>query len=156
MPKHELFPETWIDKYADQMLGFAINRLRDRDLAKDLVQESFFVALRTKDSFRGELSEKNWLYLILRSRILDFYKKKKEITESQLQPDNSEPDDRYFMESGAWNKEESPKEWAPDHVLESKEFMEVLNKCLGNLNVTQQAVFTMKYMDGEESEVICK
>jgi RNA polymerase sigma factor (sigma-70 family) len=82
MAKHQLFPETWIDKYSDQLLGYAVTRLRDRDTAKDMVQETFFIALRSKDNYRGELSEKNWLYLILRSRILDFFKKKKEVLES--------------------------------------------------------------------------
>lgn len=156
MPKHKLYPETWIDKYSDHMLGYALTRLRDRDLAKDMVQESFFVALRTKENYRGEISEKNWLYLILRSRILDYYKKKREVTESQLQKSDEDSEDRYFMKSGAWNKEEAPKEWLPDKMLESKEFMGVLNACLKRLTVTQQAAFTMKYIDGNETETICK
>ncbi|GAB5539001.1 MAG: hypothetical protein Salg2KO_11040 [Salibacteraceae bacterium] len=156
MAKHQLNPETWIDKFSDQMLGYAITRVRDRAIAMDLVQETFFVALRSKDNYRGELSEKNWLYLILRSRILDHYKKKKEVLESQLKPDNDGDEHSDFMENGAWNEQATPQSWSPDKMMESKEFMQVLAQCRGKLSDLQSAVFTMKYIDGEESEDICK
>jgi len=157
MAKHELYPDTWIDVYSDQMLGYAITRVQDRDLAKDLVQESFFVALRSRQTYRGELSEKNWLYLILRSRILDHYKKKKEVTESQLQNNrNDEGEGDNFLENGAWKADTAPKEWNADRMVESKEFMVVLNKCRSRLTDMQQSVFTLKFIDGETSEDICK
>ncbi|MDC1221046.1 sigma-70 family RNA polymerase sigma factor [Salibacteraceae bacterium] len=156
MPKHQLPPDTWIDKFSDQMLGFAVTRVRDRDTAKDLVQESFFVALRSKDQYRGELSEKNWLYLILRSRILDHYKKKKEVLESQMKGSEGDEVNENFMENGAWNMDAAPKEWEADRMVESKEFMEVLDQCRDRLSELQQAIFTLKYIDGESSEDICK
>ena len=138
------------------MLGYTVTRVRDRDIAKDLVQESFFVALRSKDQYRGELSEKNWFYLILRSRILDHYKKKKEVLESQMQGSDDEDKNESFMENGAWNMDAAPKEWDADRMVESKEFMEVLDKCRGGLSDLQQAVFTLKFIYGETSEDICK
>lgn len=155
MAKHSLNPDTWIEKYADQLLGYAIVRVRDRDVAKDLVQESFFVALRSKESYRGELSEKNWLYLILRSRILDFYKKKKEVNESQMQSDDGELSNS-FLETGHWKSDAAPKEWNADRMVESNEFMTILDQCRDKLSNLQQAVFTMKFIDGESSDDICK
>jgi RNA polymerase sigma-70 factor (ECF subfamily) len=52
----------------------------------------------------------------------------------------------------------SPKEWGIDYnnSIESKEFFEVLEKCKSKLKEMQNAVFTMKYMEGMESEEICK
>lgn len=38
--------------------------LRDRDLAEDAVQETFFKAWRAAPAFRGECSEKTWLMRI--------------------------------------------------------------------------------------------
>ena len=156
MLQHVLNPEQWIDDYSDQLLGYAVARVRDRDIAKDLVQETFFVALRSQDKFRGEVSEKNWLYLILRSRILDHYKKKKEVPESQIVSNDDGGDSGYFMETGHWNAEMSPREWSTDRMLETKEFLQVLDKCRGGLSELQNAVFTLKYLDGEASEDICK
>lgn len=156
MPSHELRPDNWIDNFADQMLGYAAIRLPDREIAKDLVQESFFVALRSKDSFRGEISEKNWLFLILKSRILDYYKKKKEVLESELTTLNDEEPIKNFTDQGHWIKEEAPMNWSPDKMMESSEFMKVLNDCRKRLSELQQAVFTLKFMNDEESENICK
>ena len=42
----------------NQLLDYAVTRVRDRAVTKDLVQETFFVALRSKESYRGELVEK--------------------------------------------------------------------------------------------------
>ena len=41
-------------------------------------------------------------------------------------------------------------------MVRSAEFMHVLNECKNRLNEVQNAVFTMKYIDGEDSEMICK
>jgi len=130
-------------------------RVRNRDLSKDLVQETFFVALRSKDSFRGEISEKNWLFIILKSRLMDYYKKKKEVLESDL-PSAEQEDREYFDEKGHWTKEEAPEAWSPDRMVESNEFMQILRKCKERLNAIQDMVFTMKYMDDIDSETICK
>ncbi|HAW20784.1 MAG TPA: RNA polymerase subunit sigma-70 [Flavobacteriales bacterium] len=156
MAKHPLFPDTWIDKYSDQLLGYAVTSLRDRDTAKDMVQETFFIALRSKENYRGELSEKNWLFLILRSRILDYFKKKKEVLESQLIKNDGDEDSSQFLETGAWDNDAAPKEWAADRMVESKEFMSVLQQCRDGLSDMQQSVFTLKFIEGIESDVICK
>ena len=61
MPKHELHPNTWIDKYADYLFNYTITRVNDRDTAQDLVQETFFAGLKSKDNFKGDASERTWL-----------------------------------------------------------------------------------------------
>lgn len=155
MPRHELRPDTWVDQYSDALFRHALLRVRDRDLARDLVQETFFIALRSKDGFRGEVSEKNWLFLIMRSRLMDYYKKKKEVLESSL-PRQEDNDDGYFSENGHWSREEGPESWHPDRMAESSEFMEILRKCKERLNELQEMVFTMKYLDDIDSEIICK
>ena len=47
--------------YQLPLLHFCIMYLRDEDMAKDAVQETFLKAYRKLDSFRGEASEKTWL-----------------------------------------------------------------------------------------------
>jgi RNA polymerase sigma factor (sigma-70 family) len=70
----------------------------------------------------------------------------------------SEDDDvnQNYMENDAWNMDAAPKEWEADRMVKSKEFMEVLDQCRDRLSELQQAVFTLKYIDGESSEDICK
>jgi DNA-directed RNA polymerase specialized sigma24 family protein len=41
-------------------------------------------------------------------------------------------------------------------MVQSEEFMQILLACKDKLSPTQALVFTMKYLDGEEAEDICK
>ncbi len=157
MSKHQLEPEHWIDRYGDVLLNYALLRIPERDIARDLVQDTFVSALNTVDTFRGEASEKSWLFLILRSRILDYYKKKKEVIQSDLQgQDADDADDDFFDEKGFWLPDKRPQDWSTDRAIASKEFMQVLDGCLKRLKAKQRDAFAMKYLEDLETEEICK
>ena len=47
MPAHELHPNTWVDQYADYLFNYAVARVSDAEIAKDLVQETFFAGLKS-------------------------------------------------------------------------------------------------------------
>jgi len=53
-----------VEKYQGMLLRMCYVYLRDRELAKDAVQESFLKAYRGLEDFRGESSEKTWLIRI--------------------------------------------------------------------------------------------
>lgn len=38
---HQLKPNTWVDNYADYLFNYAVARVSDSEIAKDLVQETF-------------------------------------------------------------------------------------------------------------------
>ncbi len=40
--KHELQPNQWVDQHADYLYRYAASRISDDEMAKDLVQETFF------------------------------------------------------------------------------------------------------------------
>lgn len=155
MPDTQLNPTSWIENYGDMLLNYALVRVPERDIAKDLVQDTFVTALRTKEQYRGELSEKNWLFLILRSRILDYFKKKKELLAPSFSNDEEVEYDP-FDENGFWIKDSRPQEWSTDEAINQSEFQTVLKKCMDNLNKQHKDVFAMKYIEGLETEDVCK
>ena len=53
-----------IRRYEKDLLRTCCIYLRDKDMAQDAVQETFFKAYKALDSFRGESTEKTWLYSI--------------------------------------------------------------------------------------------
>lgn len=54
-----------MERYERDLLRMCCVYLRDAAMAEDAVQESFIKAYKAMDTFRGESSEKTWLYSIV-------------------------------------------------------------------------------------------
>lgn len=134
---------------------YALPRVNDSEVAKDLVQDTFLAAWRNHENFKGEISEKNWLYAILKNKIIDHFRKASTRLTDSL-PGMAD-DDPYFDEAAHWKQSAYPKEWDnSDGLVAKKEFYEVLRNCKTKLKHIQDTAFTMKYLDGLDSEEICK
>lgn len=163
--KSGLEPEKWIERYSDYLYSFAYARLRKEEVAEDLVQDTFFSALRARDTFLHNASEKTWLVSILKRKIIDYYRKKStqnelNIFDKPVQGSDGTRD--HFFEdtvhSGHWTDASAPKEWEKDFEtsVESDEFYDILKQCMTKLPEKTAAAFTMKNMDGLDTEEICK
>ena len=75
MTKHKLQPENWVDQYADYLFNYAVSRVSDAEIAKDLVQETFFAGLNSAKNFKGDAAERTWLVSILKRKVIDHYRK---------------------------------------------------------------------------------
>ena len=149
----------WVEEYSDTLFKFACVRVGDRETAKDLVQETFLSALQNLDSFRGESAQETWLIAILKNKIIDHYRKK-EVSKSipLIDEDGTSELDKYFDEEGEWTSSAGPVSWNASgyEILRSKEFLEILQKCLSKLSDDRRSVFVSKYLDELDSEEICK
>lgn len=159
-----LNPEKWIDSYADYLYAFAYNRVNDEETAKDLVQETFLSALKAKDCFKGEAAEKTWLVSILKNKVIDHYRKNAAHPQQSFEESEQYKVaySHYFTDDGLreghWQKSTSPKPWntSDKSNIEQKEFKNILAKCLAKLPKTWSSVFSLKYLEEEESSTICK
>ncbi|QEC68052.1 sigma-70 family RNA polymerase sigma factor [Panacibacter ginsenosidivorans] len=151
----QLDATKWVNDYSDMLYRYALPRVNDSEIAKDLVQDTFLAAWRNYDNFKGEISEKNWLYAILKNKIIDHFRKASTRLTDSL-PGMAD-DDPYFDEAAHWKQSMHPKEWDDsDSLVTKKEFYEVLSNCKNKLKQIQDTVFTMKYLEGLDSEEICK
>jgi RNA polymerase sigma-70 factor (TIGR02943 family) len=158
-----LSPGGWVDNYADYLYSYAYSRVSDEEVARDLVQDTFLSALKAKDSYKGAASEKTWLVSILKRKIIDQYRRAAVRKESSFEESEAYKVayGHYFTEDGFmpgdWHKAHAPREWNLDKSrIEQNEFRRVLLACLGRLPKAWAAVFSMKHMDEESSENICK
>src|SRR5260221_11546932 len=109
MNKDKADPEKWVELYSDMLFQYALPRINNVIIAEDLVQETFLSGLKGIESFRGEASEKNWLFAILKNKIIDHHRSRASeiiIFETDL---SDEPDKR-FKENGMWLENSRPQE----------------------------------------------
>ncbi len=150
-------PSEWVDFHGDALYRFAILRVKDPNIAEDLVQETFLSALQAVDRFKGTSSVRTWLIGILKHKIIDFFRKSvKEIPASDLTLWEEEDDREFFDQEGHWKR--PLKEWenSPEELVESKEFWKAFHSCLSKLPEAHRRAFALKEIDGIESEKICK
>lgn len=151
--KANLRPELWVDKYSDYLFNYTISRVNDRDLAKDLVAETFLAGLKSKDKFKGDATEKTWLVAILKHKIIDFYRKKnskKGKAEVRMNYVNTDDQQGNWLEERVQNDDPNA-----DQNLENSELGSAIYDCIELLNPQHAAVFKMKNILEYDNEVIC-
>lgn len=144
----------WVEEYTHDLLSWALNKLSDRETAKDLVQDTFLAAAEKIDGFRGESTPKTWLFSILNYKIIDHYRKKVK------QPVSLDDDSflSFFSAEGDWKTEKRPIDWHEEesHLLDNPEFTEILRKCLKELPEKWNASIRFKYLLNKTGEEICQ
>jgi RNA polymerase sigma-70 factor (ECF subfamily) len=64
-----------ITSHSKALMGFAMKLTKDYDQANDLLQETYFKAIRNKDKFREGTNLAAWLYTIMRNAFITNYQK---------------------------------------------------------------------------------
>lgn len=150
-------PGKWVDQYGDILYRFAVIRVRDPEIAEDLVQETFLSALKAQERFLGRSSEKTWLIGILKHKIIDHFRNR------AVEPPVGDPlafsteiDENFFDRKGRWKI--PPGKWngSPEEILKNKDFWQVLHRCLDGLSPNLRQVFTLRELDEMNSEELCK
>ena len=154
-------PETWVDKYADYLYSFAMTRVRDNNIAEDLVQETFLAAIKSRNSYAGHSTEKTWLVGILKNKIIDHFRKsQREVNVEDIEAGYPREDDDFEItgnKSGRWKVNKRPADWMIDSAdpAEIGEFWEFLRFCLSEIPKQIADIFVLREIDGLDSEEIC-
>ncbi len=154
MAPHQLNPDAWIDLYADYLFNFAVARVSDAEIAKDLVQETFFAGLKSAKNYKGDAAERTWLIAILKRKVIDHYRKinsnkgKAEVRMSYSSSSDSE---------GDWLEEQvaDPFSQLENSPIENEELGMAIQDCISKLPKKQALVFKMKTIQGISTEDIC-
>ncbi|MFS0820593.1 RNA polymerase sigma factor [Bacillus sp. 1P02SD] len=67
----------WYFKYSVDIYRYVLMLTAEQELAKDITHDTFIKAFKYMESFRGEASEKNWLYRIAHNTTIDEIRKRK-------------------------------------------------------------------------------
>lgn len=143
----------WVDEHGDYLLKFAWSRVRNRETAEDLVQETFVAAIRAYAAFSGKSSLRTWLTGILKNKIVDHFRSNSKFS---LETGTDEIP-LYFGRNDHWIQ--PPGKWSvndPSMVLREKELRQVLQSCLAALPDGLAQAFVLRDIEDLEADEVCR
>jgi len=155
-PSNAIDPQIWVERYHDFLFRYALSRLREADLAEEIIQETFLAALHSQKYFRGMASEKTWLVSILKRKIYDHFKKANR--DRRLignPPVESIRIDVFDSRRGAAVKS-SIWFFDPSKAYEQKEFLKIIKDGLSELPGRLAQVFILREIIELSSREICE
>lgn len=155
-------PTVWVDEYGDYLFRYALSYVRDKQVAEDLVQETFVAALQFHGTFGGRSSEKTWLVGILKHKAIDHYRRNRMNNQLSDLEDVRAGISRGFLQGGKWanywNTVLSPKDWRmdPSQSSEQNEFWTILEACLSKLPPRMATVFQLREVEQLGTKEVCE
>lgn len=144
----------WVELYMSELYNWAMFKISDEELAKDLVQDTFVAAAEKIHDFRGDSNPKTWLFSILNYKIIDVYRKKAKLPAGS---DISTFTD-FFDNNGNWIKSKRPQPWNDEDtsLLDDNDFQLVLKNCMDALPEKWNACMKFKYLMNKSGDDICQ
>jgi len=127
------------DRYFDRVYSLVFNQVdRNREVAEDIVQETFLAALKSAKGFEGRSSAYTWLCSIAYHKVADHYRRQAR--------------ERKYMVSGVDVDavdvtDSSDKQSQPESLIDSAETRQVVNEALAKLPWDYRQVLILKYVE---------
>jgi RNA polymerase sigma-70 factor (TIGR02943 family) len=154
VPSQHVCREDWVDAHADYLFNFAVGQVRNADTAEEIVQETFLAAVKGRDKFSGQSSERTWLVGILRHKIYDHLRKT--CRERALRVDLSTSGEAEDWEDSAlWLHDMAAESQSPNRRIELSEFRENLELALGKLPPRIAQVFQLYEVEERSNREVC-
>lgn len=120
-------------KYQHRIYTHILGRIKNRETAKDLTQDTFLKAFVGLPSFRGDSAFSSWLYRIAENICIDFLRRQK--TEPNIAPLHT-------------INEHHITDIHPDpyNTLQRQEFQQILKAAIQHLPPTRKRVFLLRYV----------
>jgi len=115
-------------RYKNRVFGFLIRMTGNREIAEDLLQDTFLAAMRNANQFDRERSFLSWIFGIAHKRTIDYFRHVKVENEHQEDAD------------GALGK--GPD--APDVNLSNAQVRTIINEAIKILDPMQREVFLLR------------
>ena len=149
-------PAHWLQEHGDFLFRYAVSRIRDPEVAEEIVQETLVAAIGAVDQYSGQGTERAWLLAIQKRKIIDHFRRRSRLAAVSLSEGEEAAFNALFDGTGHWRADPRFLGKRPDERLEREEFWAALRDCISRLPSRQADVFVMRELDGSESDAICK
>lgn len=126
-------------RHKTNLFGYIIQRVKDRDLADDIFQETFVKAITTirQGRYNEEGKFSAWICRIARNLIVDYFRQEK--TEASVSTDDGTVD--------ILNRKELADDTVEDAIIDLQ-IEEDVRRLVGQLPQEQRRVLEMRYYEG--------
>lgn len=149
-----------VERFHTSLIRFALLFVANREVAEEVVQDTWVAVLNGLSSFQGRSALKSWIFSIAANRAKTrAIREKRTITFSELSPageDEPAVDPDRFTAGGAWSS--PPGRWdrdTPEKLLLRQEALAVVAAAVAELPPNQQAVVTLRDVEGLDAAEVC-
>ena len=160
---------TLVSLYYAPMLRLAMLFVRDREVAEEVVQETWVGVLHGLDRFERRSSLRTWVFRILTNKAKTRGKREaRSVPFSALWDPDTDPEEPSVDPSrfrppgdpnwpGHWASGAAPRSWAgiPEEQLLSQETRTHIRKAIEALPPAQREIITLRDIEGWNSEEVC-
>jgi RNA polymerase sigma-70 factor (ECF subfamily) len=129
--------ESLLERYEPQLFRFSMRMCRNREDARDVLQESLLAAARTIGNFRGDSAVSTWLYAIARSFCIKRHRKP-QLTDGAAPLDASEAGALQVRAPGR----------APDDRVADRELLAAVDEAIDRLDPGYKEVLLLRDVEG--------
>ena len=158
---------TLVDRYSASLLRLALTYVHNRQIAEEVVQETWLGVLLGLNRFEGRSALKTWIYRILiNTATTRAQREGRSVPFSALEECDVELDglsvepDRFFPPHhpqwpGGWVS--FPPSWdgVPEERLLAQETRAILREAIDALPTQQRAVVTLRDIEGWQADEVC-
>ncbi|MCS6288055.1 MAG: sigma-70 family RNA polymerase sigma factor [Nitrospira sp.] len=155
-----------VDKHHGALIRMALSHVADREVAEEVVQDTWIAVIEGLSRFEGRSSLRTWIFGILIHKAKDRgVREKRHRTFSAFDSHEDDHDEALdpsrFHQSGEWAGHWAfpPQPWddqTPEKLLASQQAVAAMQRAIDALPVTLKEVLILRDVDGLESQEVCE
>lgn len=155
-----------VNQHHGALIRMAMGYVADREVAEEVVQDTWMVVIESLDRFEGRSSLRTWIFGILIHKAKDRgVREKRHATFSSFESfdDDSEEavDPSRFQQSGEWAGHWAfpPQPWddrTPEKLLANQQAVTAMQQAIDELPATLKDALILRDVEGVESTEICE
>ncbi len=149
----------WLERFGDDLYGYAVRRVGRADVAEDLVQEALLAGVRAWPTYAGRAEPGTWLTGILRHKVADHlrarYHRDGSAASLDAQGQLAGEEDAAFDARGRWRAGGADWSGDPHRLAEDREFRRAVDACVAKLPGRMARLFVGRVADEGSTADLC-
>lgn len=154
-----------VTKHHGALIRMAMGHVRDREVAEEVVQDTWMAVIDSLDRFEGRSSLRTWIFGIMIHKAKDRgVREKRHSTFSDFETFDDEQEEAVdparFHRSGEWAGHWAfpPQPWddrTPEQLLASQQAVNAMNRAIEALPATLKDVLILRDVEGIDAKGVC-